>query len=127
VAAKKTVEIKVIMECWDDVLKGEVSDSLLRGVLDAVFSKDVAFEARELHVLIPEVNVLGMVVDNAELVWRFKKTLASQTKTTVLHNSAGKFVVPSALQEELVAHHSSMASTANVVIVVVIRLKVSSV
>jgi hypothetical protein len=36
-----------------------------------VFSKDVALQARELHVLIPEVNVLGMVVDDAELVGRF--------------------------------------------------------
>jgi hypothetical protein len=98
VATKKTVEVKVIMECWYDVLKGEVSDSFLRGVLDAVFSKDVALEARELYILIPEVNVLGMVVNNAEFVWRFKKTLASQTKTPVLHNSSGKFVVPSALE-----------------------------
>jgi hypothetical protein len=115
------------MECWDDVLKGEVSDGLLRGVLDAVFSKDVALQTRELHVLIPEVNVLGMVVDYAELVWRFKKTLASQTKTPVLHNSAGKFVVPSSLEEELVAHHRGMASTAKVVVFVILRLEVSPV
>jgi hypothetical protein len=94
---KELVEVKVIMECGDDVLNGEISDSFLRGVLHTQFSKDMALEARQLYVLIPEVNVLGMVVDNAVTVWRFKKTLATQRKAPVLDKSSWKFVVPSAL------------------------------
>jgi hypothetical protein len=91
---KELVEVKVIMECGDDVLNGEVSDSFFRGVLHTQFSKGVALQARQLYVLIPEVNVLGVVVDNAELVGRFKKTLASQAKTPVLDKSSREFVVP---------------------------------
>ena len=93
-ATKEFAKVKVIMECGDYILNGEVSDSFLRGVLHTQFSKGVALEARELYVLIPEVNVLGMVVDNAKSVWRFKKTLASQAKTPVLNKSSRKFVVP---------------------------------
>jgi hypothetical protein len=77
VASYKFAKVKIIMECGDDVLYGEVSDSFLRGVLHTKFSKGMALQARELHVLIPEVNVLCMVMDNAVSVRRFKKTLAS--------------------------------------------------
>jgi hypothetical protein len=98
VASYKFAKVKVIMECGNNVLYGEVSDSFLRGVLHTQFSKGMALQARQLHILIPEVNVLCMVVDNPVAVWRFKKTLATQRKTPVLDKSSGKFVVPSALQ-----------------------------
>ena len=91
------MEVKIIMECGDDVLNGEVSDGFLRGVLHTQFSKDVALQARQLHILIPEVNVLGVAVDNSVAVWRFKKTLASQAKTPVLDKSSWEFIVPSTL------------------------------
>jgi hypothetical protein len=88
------MEVKIIMECGDDVLNGEVSDGFFRGVFHTQFSKGVALQARELHVLIPEVNVLSVAMNNAVSVWRFKKTLASQAKAPVLDKSSRKFVVP---------------------------------
>jgi hypothetical protein len=69
--AKESREVKAIMECWDDALQGEVPDCLFRGVFDAMLGKKMPFDARQLHILVPQVDVCGKAVDDAQFVRGF--------------------------------------------------------